>query len=353
MSTSPTLRLPTGMRDSRAAGGGRAAAITENAAPRGLRTGASRASSRRRSSTRRSSRSGSAARGARSAGHFVEPTSGQVVALRPTSRRNTRASSRRASVTEPGPVRLSYEGTVVRLDARGRGSASSSRRASSWPARARRRATSRSIALGVAALRAAGLPRPTIDLGHLGLAREVMNSLELPEPRWKRRARRIAKRDGAGLGGAAARGARLRRPSISRAACPSSRARPTAGAAAKSAPRPGIKRALRRISAIVAAVEARGVDARLHVELGEVRGFDYYTGVRFQAFVARAPDAVAARRPLRQSARALRAAEPGRRLRLDVEAAAGARSSARAHHKENQRTHGRRSRRRSAVGRRG
>src|SRR6266436_822034 len=38
------------------------------------------------------------------------------------------------------------------------------------------------IALGVAALRAAGLPRPTIDLAHLGLAREVLSSLGLPEP---------------------------------------------------------------------------------------------------------------------------------------------------------------------------
>ena len=34
------------------------------------------------------------------------------------------------------------------------------------------------------------------------------------------------------------------------------------------------------------------MDARLHVDLGEVRGFDYYTGVRFQAFVPGAPDAV-------------------------------------------------------------
>jgi ATP phosphoribosyltransferase regulatory subunit len=58
------------------------------------------------------------------------------------------------------------------------------------------------------------------------------------------------------------------------------------------APNGGVKRALAELAAIVAAVRARKVDARLHVDLGEVRGFDYYTGVRFQAFVPGASDAV-------------------------------------------------------------
>jgi len=42
----------------------------------------------------------------------------------------------------------------------------------------------------------------------------------------------------------------------------------------------------------VAVLEKKKLDARLHVDLGEVRGFDYYTGVRFQAFVPGASDAV-------------------------------------------------------------
>ena len=57
-------------------------------------------------------------------------------------------------------------------------------------------------------------------------------------------------------------------------------------------PSGGIKRALAELAAIVAAIEGRKLDARLHVDLGEVRGFDYYTGVRFAAFAGGAPDAV-------------------------------------------------------------
>ncbi len=149
------------------------------------------------------------------------------------------------------------------------------------------------IALGVEALAAVGLPRPTIDLGHLGLAREVFASLALPEPALEEARRCIAKRDGAGLDVVlgAARGAK---PAIAFARrLPELSGAPSLLApAARQAPTAGIKRAIAELSGIVAAVGKREVDARLHVDLGEVRGFDYYTGVRFQAFVAGAPDAV-------------------------------------------------------------
>src|SRR5262249_20308824 len=58
------------------------------------------------------------------------------------------------------------------------------------------------------------------------------------------------------------------------------------------APNGGIKRALAELGDIVAAIGARKVAARLHVDPGEGRGFDYYPGGRFQAFVAGASDAV-------------------------------------------------------------
>src|ERR687884_435455 len=45
----------------------------------------------------------------------------------------------------------------------------------------------------------AGLEPPTIDLGHLGLAREVLSALALPEPELEEARRRIAKRDTSGL----------------------------------------------------------------------------------------------------------------------------------------------------------
>ena len=81
------------------------------------------------------------------------------------------------------------------------------------------------IALAVEALAAVGLPRPTIDLGHLGLAREVLSALALPDAALDDARRCIAKRDGAGLA-VVLRARAVREPrSSSRACCPSCRGR--------------------------------------------------------------------------------------------------------------------------------
>src|SRR5206468_9115374 len=62
--------------------------------------------------------------------------------------------------------------------------------------------------------------------------------------------------------------------------------------AVKQAPSDGVRRALADLARIVAAVEERDIQARLHIDLGEVRGFDYYTGLRFQGYAEGAGQAV-------------------------------------------------------------
>ena len=224
---------------------------------------------------------------------FVEPSSGQVVALRPDITPQIARLIATRFRDQKGPVRLCYEGTVVRLDRAARGQRELSQAGVELAGLPGPDGDAEMIALGVEALAAVGLGQPTIDLGHLGLAREVLASLALPAPALEAARRCIAKRDGAGLAVVleAARGAK---PAIEFARrLPELSGSPDLlVAAAKKAPTAGIKRALGELSAIVAAAKARGIDARLRVDLGEVRGFDYYTGVRFQAFVAGAPDAV-------------------------------------------------------------
>ncbi|HLK92224.1 MAG TPA: ATP phosphoribosyltransferase regulatory subunit [Polyangia bacterium] len=224
---------------------------------------------------------------------FVEPSSGQVVALRPDITPQIARLIATRFRDQKGPVRLCYEGTVVRLERAGRGQRELSQAGVELAGVAGPDGDAEVIALGVEALAAVGLPRPTIDLGHLGLAREVIGALALPEPALEAARRCIAKRDGAGLD-EVLRAARGSKPVLAFARrLPELSGAPALLAdAAKSAPTAGIRRALGELSAIVAAVERRKLDARLHVDLGEVRGFDYYTGVRFQAFVTGAPDAV-------------------------------------------------------------
>ncbi|HZL21413.1 MAG TPA: ATP phosphoribosyltransferase regulatory subunit [Polyangia bacterium] len=224
---------------------------------------------------------------------FVEPSSGQVVALRPDITPQIARLIATRFRDEPGPVRLCYEGTVVRLERAAHGQRELSQAGVELAGLPGPTGDAEVIALAVDALSAVGLRRPTIDLGHLGLAREVLSALALGGPEQEEARRCIAKRDRAGLDGVL-RLSRGARPAIEFARrLPELSGSPAVLVGAqKQAPNAGVRRTLAELAAIVAAIEARGVEARLHVDLGEVRGFDYYTGVCFQAFVEGAPDAV-------------------------------------------------------------
>jgi len=224
---------------------------------------------------------------------FVEPSTGQVVALRPDITPQIARLIATRFRDEPGPVRLCYEGTVVRLERAARGARELIQAGVELAGVAGPHGDAEVIALAAAALSATGLASPTIDLGHLGLAREVLGALDLPPEAIEEVRGRIAKRDGAGLE-TLLRSARGSKAAIRFAALLPELSGPPAilAKAAKQAPSDGVRRALADLGRIVAAVEARAVPARLHIDLGEVRGFDYYTGLRFQGYAEGAAHAV-------------------------------------------------------------
>jgi ATP phosphoribosyltransferase regulatory subunit len=234
---------------------------------------------------------GSAAREA--AIRFVEPSSGQVVALRPDITPQIARLIATRFREEAGPLRLCYEGTVVRLDRRARSQRELIQAGVELAGVPTPDGDVEVIALGAAALAAVGLPRPTIDLGHLGLAREVLSALDLPEEVLPLARGRIAKRDRVGLRDVLRR-ARGPRAVVEFAELLPELAGPPSilAVARRRPPTPGIRRALENLAAVVRALEERAIAGQLHVDLGEVRGFDYYTGIRLHGFVAGAPEPV-------------------------------------------------------------
>ena len=228
---------------------------------------------------------------------FVEPSSGQVVALRPDITPQIARLIATRYRDEPGPVRLCYEGTVVRLERGGARPAradAGGRRAGGRGRPRRRRRGDRAGGRGAGGGRAAAADdrsRPP----RASRARCCARS-RFRRRRWPRRAaaspsatapgwttcskRRAARKAGDRVRAPAARAVRRARRARRRARQARAERR------ASSARSPSSARDRR------APCAARKLDARLHVDLGEVRGFDYYTGVRFQAFVPGAPDAV-------------------------------------------------------------
>jgi ATP phosphoribosyltransferase regulatory subunit len=226
---------------------------------------------------------------------FVEPSSGEILALRPDLTPQVARLVATRLHDEPGPIRLYYEGSVVRMpDARelyqvGAELIDAPRPGGDFEA----------ISMMEAALRAAGVGELKLDLGHAAVVRHALSSpsggLGLDEDREAALHAALQKKDAARAAElvASADVARERRELV--AALPSlyGGAEVIARARTLTAARE-CHEALDELEALVERLAATGARERLSIDLGEVRGFHYYTGTRFAAYADGAPGALCA-----------------------------------------------------------
>lgn len=211
---------------------------------------------------------------------FVEPESGEVAALRPDMTPQIARMIATRLAGRPPPLRLAYEGTVLRR----RGGR----------ARLRRQIPQAGIELAGAAglagdlevlevlataLEGAGLTAFRIDIGDGGVVRGLVR--DVAEPDRAALFAALAQRDEA----AVLQAARDRRVDGARLVA----LLRVAGASALEAARRIVvgtpaATAVDRLAELVARATERGLGPRLTVDLCEVRGFAYYTGTRFHAY---------------------------------------------------------------------
>jgi ATP phosphoribosyltransferase regulatory subunit len=223
---------------------------------------------------------GAAARAMR----FVEPSSGEILAIRPDLTPQIARLVATRLHDEPGPLRLFYEGSVVRnaeelyqvgvelIDAPQPGG------------------DVEAIGLACAALRAAGVGDFALDLGHAAVAHAALSDLGLGEHDEAELHDALAKKDAAR---AAELADRARIPSKQRqlvAALPSLYGGPEVLARARAlvadpTPVDELERLLERLAQLEPGLAPT-------LDLGEVRGFRYYTGTRFAAYAAGAGGAL-------------------------------------------------------------
>ena len=227
-----------------------------------------------------------------SAIRFVEPGTGEVVALRPdiTPQVARIVATRLADVE--GPLRLCYEGMVMRL-----GSELGQREilqagielvGASAPA-----GDAEVLAVAAATLAATQLPELRLDIGHVAAARHVLAGAPDDDTR-RRLSAALARKDRAGLR-TAARGLPGEIAPLAEALGSLwGPAEPTLERA-RALPWPAdVRAALDQLAAVLAAFAALADPPAppLTIDLGDLRGFDYYTGVRFAPYSGGAPDAV-------------------------------------------------------------
>jgi ATP phosphoribosyltransferase regulatory subunit len=230
--------------------------------------------------------------GARAAAvRFVEPGSGEVVALRPdiTPQVARVVATRMADI--PGPIRLCYEGAVTRLAGEA-GQREILQAGIELVDAAEPDGDAEVLAVAAAALARIGLPEIRIDIGHVAPAAFVLGMA----PDVGARAlitNALARKDRAGLRAAARvlpEGIAPLAEALATLWGPAS----TTLDRADALPWPGpVKSALAQLRAVLAAfAELADAPPTITIDLGDLRGFDYYTGVRFAAYAGGAPDAV-------------------------------------------------------------
>jgi ATP phosphoribosyltransferase regulatory subunit len=228
---------------------------------------------------------------------FVEPRTGEVVALRPDiTPQVARLYATRYAGTE-GAVRLSYEGRVVRF-ARESGTADAGPEAEGREAphevfqvgvellgSGGPEADAEVIALLIEALGAAGLATFQIDLGHVGVTRGVLDAAGLPEEARRRVVRLVAKKDRSGLEtllGEWGAGPEVRRALVGLATLYGGE---EVLAEAERVLVPAAHAALEELREVVRLLNENGHGARISVDLGELRDFGYHDGALFHAYV--------------------------------------------------------------------
>lgn len=227
---------------------------------------------------------------------FVEPGTGEVVALRPdiTPQVARLAATRLAEVE--GALRLCYEGAVNRLSSPGRGPLAQREilQAGVELIGADDVAAADAEALAVAAAALAAIdPGPDagalVDVGHVAPVRWVLDGVGEARAAV---AAALARKDRAAVARAvSAAPADVAAAAVALVGLTGPLADVLARARALAWPA-HVAAALAALEAAVAAARELAPAVRVTADLGELRGFDYYTGLRFAGYLRGAGDAV-------------------------------------------------------------
>jgi len=226
---------------------------------------------------------------------FVEPGSGEVVAIRPDiTPQIARLYAARPDAL-PSPARLCYDGPVLRArEARAGRPREVYQAGVEMLGAGGAAADAEMLVLLSRALASVGLDGAVVEVGHARFAGAVIDAARLPEKARAEAWAALGRKDEAALAAAAARG---RGTPAAKAALPELASLYGDGALQRGR---AIARAVPGAAEPLAEVEAaiRGAGRRkagpFAVDLGEARGLGYYTGITFAGYAPGAGSAVAA-----------------------------------------------------------
>ena len=221
---------------------------------------------------------------------FVEPESGEVAALRPDMTPQIARMIATRLRGRPPPFRLGYEGTVLRRrSGRARKHRQIPQAGVELAGVAGPEGDLELIALLVDTLRATGLERFAIDLGDAGVVRALVADLPIEGHALLTEA--IARKNDAEIAQACQTTGASQAEALQALPWLHGGREALVDGVGRLAKTPAAA-ASRRLLALFDAAAASGFGAHMTADLGEVRGFAYYTGTVVHAYAAGTGDAV-------------------------------------------------------------
>jgi ATP phosphoribosyltransferase regulatory subunit len=225
---------------------------------------------------------------------FVEAGSGEVVAIRPDiTPQIARLYAARPDAL-PSPARLCYDGPVLRArEARAGRPREVYQAGVELLGEGGAQADAEALAVLAQALERVGLAHAVVEVGHARFAPEVVAAARLPEAAREEASVALARKDEATLAalarlGKGTKAARRALPLL--AGLYGDRALERAREVARGVP--GAAAALSEVESAMKLARRRGLGEAV-VDLGEVRGLGYYTGITFAGYAPGAGSAVA------------------------------------------------------------
>lgn len=187
----------------------------------------------------------------------------------------------------PLPHRLWYLGRILRHAEKGSGKSREFRQAGvELIGLESPEADAEMIAMAAEALSRLGFDRFTVDLCHVDFPRSILDEASLEPPLRRAVLEALRRKETTRLAELLSEGSLS--PPVKRAIFSLPRlfgGREIIDHAREISPSPRASRALDNLSAVIDILDLHGIGEILTVDLGEMRGFDYHTGVTFEGFV--------------------------------------------------------------------
>ncbi|MBK6916523.1 MAG: ATP phosphoribosyltransferase regulatory subunit [Deltaproteobacteria bacterium] len=224
---------------------------------------------------------------------FIEAGSGELVTLRadPTPQIAHMVATTDDDGEPDRVLRWCYAAAVVRQSSDGREPVEQHQLGVELVGDAHPLADVELVALADAAMRAVGLPSFTVDLAHGQLVRAVLKGLQLGPEVFTRVHAALARKHREGVAtalvaaGTPASTAAAIASLCERVGSPS-RLRQDLAELAPALTQPRVPAMLEQLQAVMDGVLAMGLGEQVVVDLGETRGFEYYSGVRLRVWAA-------------------------------------------------------------------